>query len=261
MLGVLIENYGWEIGFYVTSIFTFVFIVMWYYFVADSPAKHPRISLKERNMIKESIGSSLSTHKTFPPLVGLLTSLPFIALTLLHYGSGTFLCYLIELFKLNYFILSQSQEVYGVSIFSKPPRRSSWPKCSTLISQKQATFHRCRRLRDSFVALVSAHSVTCCGERKSSQWQSSGNHFVSSVSRCVRRACLMGNLNFFMKIYCSSHRAGTFSTYNLLLDLWPLHLRGRCHSVHGFQWRCDHDESAKRTGSSTELRRHALWNY
>lgn len=93
MLGVLIENYGWEIGFYVTSIFTFVFIAMWYYFVADSPAKHPRISLEERNMIKESIGSSLSTHKTFPPLVGLLTSLPFIALTLLHYGQ---VIYLIE---------------------------------------------------------------------------------------------------------------------------------------------------------------------
>lgn len=87
MLGVLIENYGWEIGFYVTSIFAFVFIAFWYYFVADTPAKHPRISTEERNMIKESLGDNLGSHKKFPPVGGLLTSLPFIALTILHFGS------------------------------------------------------------------------------------------------------------------------------------------------------------------------------
>lgn len=86
MLGVLTENYGWEIGFYVTSIFTFVFIAIWYYFVADTPAKHPRITHEERNMIKESIGSNLSATKTYPPVCSLLTSLPFLALTVLHYG-------------------------------------------------------------------------------------------------------------------------------------------------------------------------------
>lgn len=87
MLGVLTENYGWEIGFYVTSIFAFVFIGFWYFFVSDTPATHPRISIEEKTMIKESLGENLSAHKKLPPVTKLVTSVPLIALTLLHYGS------------------------------------------------------------------------------------------------------------------------------------------------------------------------------
>lgn len=87
MLGILTENYGWEIGFYVTSIFAFIFIGMWYYFVADSPEVHPRISIEEKRMIKESLGENLTAHKKLPPARKLITSIPLIALTILHYGS------------------------------------------------------------------------------------------------------------------------------------------------------------------------------
>lgn len=87
MLGVIIENLGWQFGFYIPAIITFVFVVLWYVLVADSPDSHPRISKKEREHIQESLGDTVSKAKQLPPVFSVLTSLPFLALMLLHYGS------------------------------------------------------------------------------------------------------------------------------------------------------------------------------
>lgn len=87
MLGVIIENFGWPFGFYIPAIITFLFVFLWYIIVADSPADHPRISLKERHHIQESLGDSVSKVKMLPPILSVLTSIPFLALMVLHYGS------------------------------------------------------------------------------------------------------------------------------------------------------------------------------
>lgn len=87
MLGVIIENLGWQFGFYIPAIITFVFVALWYILVADSPADHPRISKEERDYIQESLGESVSKAKQFPPIFSVLSSIPFLALMVLHYGS------------------------------------------------------------------------------------------------------------------------------------------------------------------------------
>lgn len=87
MLGVIIENIGWTFGFYIPSVITFVFIVLWYVLVADSPADHPRISKNEREFIQTSLGNSVSKEKRLPPVFSVISSVPFLALMVLHYGS------------------------------------------------------------------------------------------------------------------------------------------------------------------------------
>lgn len=87
MLGVIIENLGWQYGFYIPAIMTFVFVAFWYYLVADAPAEHPRIAKQEVDLIKESLGDSVSKSKQLPPIFRVLTSIPFLSLMILHYGS------------------------------------------------------------------------------------------------------------------------------------------------------------------------------
>lgn len=87
MLGVIIESLGWQYGFYVPALMTFIFVLFWYILVADSPADHPRISMQERDYIHDSLGSTVSKEKRFLPLFRVLTSIPFLSLMVLHYGS------------------------------------------------------------------------------------------------------------------------------------------------------------------------------
>lgn len=87
MLGPIIENLGWKFGFYIPAIMTFVFVFFWYIIVADSPADHSRISKKERDHIQDSLGDTVSKAKRFPPVGSVLSSIPFLALMILHYGS------------------------------------------------------------------------------------------------------------------------------------------------------------------------------
>ena len=87
MLGYIIENFGWQYGFYIPALITFVFVILWYIVVADSPAVHRRILKKERDHIEESLGDTVSHEKKVVPVLRVLTSIPFLALMALHYGS------------------------------------------------------------------------------------------------------------------------------------------------------------------------------
>lgn len=87
MLGVIIENLGWQYGFYIPALITFVFVLVWYILVADSPADHPRISNVEKDYIQDSLGNTVSKAKSLPPVFSVVTSIPFLALMILHYGS------------------------------------------------------------------------------------------------------------------------------------------------------------------------------
>lgn len=87
MLGIIIENLGWEYGFYIPALMTFAFVFFWYILVADSPSVHPRMSKQERDYIEASLGDTVSTEKKIVPVFQVLTSIPFLALMILHYGS------------------------------------------------------------------------------------------------------------------------------------------------------------------------------
>lgn len=87
MLGPIIETLGWQWGFYIPAAMTFAFVVVWYALVADSPAVHPRILKSERDYIEASLGDTVSKEKIVVPFFRVLTSIPFLSLMALHYGS------------------------------------------------------------------------------------------------------------------------------------------------------------------------------
>lgn len=61
--GVIIENMGWDWSFYMVGIFVVIVCAAWFVFVAESPAQHSTISIKERELIEKSLGDTVSTKK------------------------------------------------------------------------------------------------------------------------------------------------------------------------------------------------------
>lgn len=87
ILGISIENFGWQFGFYMPSVLSMIFGILWFWIVYDTPSVHPRISSHERTYIENSLGDSTSKEKLIAPFKSIFTSLPFLALLILHYGS------------------------------------------------------------------------------------------------------------------------------------------------------------------------------
>ncbi|CAG4956010.1 unnamed protein product [Parnassius apollo] len=87
LTGPLLEKYGWSYAFYVPAAITFVWCAFWWYLVADTPAEHPRISEQERKYILDALGNNVKNSKGLPPFKSIITSIPFLAMTVLHYGN------------------------------------------------------------------------------------------------------------------------------------------------------------------------------
>ncbi|CAL8095520.1 unnamed protein product [Orchesella dallaii] len=77
---------GWPSVFYVIGTLTIVWFVLWCFFVYDTPAQHPRISIEELNFIEKSIGNQTSKVKVPTPWRAILTSMPFWAILVGHIG-------------------------------------------------------------------------------------------------------------------------------------------------------------------------------
>lgn len=54
---------GWEYAFYTTSAIIFIFLLFWIFLAYETPEDHPNISAKEKNYIKEQIGTTVTTDK------------------------------------------------------------------------------------------------------------------------------------------------------------------------------------------------------
>lgn len=63
MCGHLIVALGWESVFYVTGALGLLWCIGWMFFVYDSPAKHPTISIKERTYIEKCIGQNIKVRQ------------------------------------------------------------------------------------------------------------------------------------------------------------------------------------------------------
>ncbi|XP_021706133.1 sialin [Aedes aegypti] len=87
LVGVLIETFGWSFAFYVPAVITAIVVAFWLIIVADSPAKHPRIKKEEQDYIIKSLGDTISKQNLLPPVLKMITSLPFLALLVLHFGN------------------------------------------------------------------------------------------------------------------------------------------------------------------------------
>ncbi|CAH2092904.1 unnamed protein product [Euphydryas editha] len=89
--GPLIENFGWAAAFYVPGAIGVVWCAAWWFLVYDSPTQHPRISSGEKEYILKAIGDKVLSsrqNKVNLPILKILTSLPFLAMIILHFGSN-----------------------------------------------------------------------------------------------------------------------------------------------------------------------------
>ncbi|KAJ3634274.1 hypothetical protein MTP99_011169 [Tenebrio molitor] len=79
--GLLVDHLGWPSIFYVTGGVTLMWGLAWFYFVYDSPGQHPRMSQKEREEIKKTVGYEMVLTKTGDtPWTKILTSGPVWAI-------------------------------------------------------------------------------------------------------------------------------------------------------------------------------------
>nr|XP_002131022.1 sialin-like [Ciona intestinalis] len=81
---------GWPSVFYVMGIIGFCWVILWAIFAYDSPAKHPRISERERRYIEQSIGTHYKQDEDMPkiPWRGIFTSPIFWGLFIGHFCSN-----------------------------------------------------------------------------------------------------------------------------------------------------------------------------
>ncbi|XP_014235029.1 putative inorganic phosphate cotransporter [Trichogramma pretiosum] len=87
LCGLIIAYYGWTTAYYVTSGLMLIFYLLWVLLAYDTPDQHPTITEKERNYIKEQIGTSVSKQKHPLPIKSIATSLPFLALLFSHFAN------------------------------------------------------------------------------------------------------------------------------------------------------------------------------
>ena len=87
--GYVADNLGWEAVFYITGGCSLVWVVFWFYLVYDTPAKHPRIDLQEREFIEKEIGEkNLDRKKLVTPWRAIFTSAPVWGIVLGHTASN-----------------------------------------------------------------------------------------------------------------------------------------------------------------------------
>ncbi|CRL07878.1 CLUMA_CG020970, isoform A [Clunio marinus] len=86
LMGVIIENFGWQSAFYLTSVFSLACAAIWLKIVADSPDKHPSIASDEKEFIERSLSSLLTKNKKLLPMKKIFSSVPFYALLFLHFS-------------------------------------------------------------------------------------------------------------------------------------------------------------------------------
>uniref|UniRef100_H2YWW5 Major facilitator superfamily (MFS) profile domain-containing protein n=1 Tax=Ciona savignyi TaxID=51511 RepID=H2YWW5_CIOSA len=79
---------GWPSVFYVMGIIGLCWVVLWVMFAFDSPAKHPRISERERRYIEQSIGTSYQKDMPKIPWKGIFMSPIFWGLFIGHFCSN-----------------------------------------------------------------------------------------------------------------------------------------------------------------------------
>lgn len=86
--GFLIAQWGWESVFYITGVVGVIWSIGWFFFIYDSPAQHPRISIEERldieTKIEEGSGNRGTRKPSRVPWRAILASAPVWAIIVTH---------------------------------------------------------------------------------------------------------------------------------------------------------------------------------
>lgn len=84
--GVIAESAGgWPTIFYFSGALAILWSAVWFWFGSNSPAEYGRVSKEERDYLEQTSGTS--THHNLPlPWGKVFTSVPFLALMIVHCG-------------------------------------------------------------------------------------------------------------------------------------------------------------------------------
>ncbi|KAL3273978.1 hypothetical protein HHI36_015397 [Cryptolaemus montrouzieri] len=90
---IIIETMNWQWSFYGTAVATVVFLVAWIILVADHPIESWFCSTEEAEFIERSQEGAVRKGWIKPPVIKMMTSIPFISSILGNFGamSGLFL--------------------------------------------------------------------------------------------------------------------------------------------------------------------------
>ncbi len=116
--GWLVEHHGWESVFHVFGGAGLVFAVVWMLFIHGSPAKHPRISAGERDLLADCISDD--GPRVAIPWAGLLRHKAVWALIINHFTSN-WLLYLALAWLPSYFRDAQGMNVTNAGLFAVGP--------------------------------------------------------------------------------------------------------------------------------------------
>ncbi|KAG4066879.1 hypothetical protein HA402_012946 [Bradysia odoriphaga] len=88
--GLLISYIGWESVFYFTGGIGLAWSILWFIFIYETPAAHPRISPEERREIEDAIGTSTSKQRpSYVPWLSMLAS-PCVWAIIITHGCSVF---------------------------------------------------------------------------------------------------------------------------------------------------------------------------
>lgn len=73
--------------FYGETVIILITTLLWVGLVSGTPRSHHFISEQEVQYIEQSLGTAVSKEKRVPPYQKIFSSVPFIALIILHYGN------------------------------------------------------------------------------------------------------------------------------------------------------------------------------
>ncbi|XP_055624146.1 sialin-like isoform X2 [Toxorhynchites rutilus septentrionalis] len=125
--GILTEQFGWVYAFYIPALFVLAIAVIWWLLIEDSPDQHKTITVAEKQFLGSTFGNTVSKTKSWPPFGKVFTSLPYLALLILHYGN---------FWGMNFFITQAPKfmnEVLGFKL-SNAGFLSSLPYLARMIS-------------------------------------------------------------------------------------------------------------------------------
>ncbi|XP_045477543.1 sialin-like isoform X1 [Harmonia axyridis] len=87
IVGFLVSTMGWTWGFYFTGMVSALFLIGWVLLVSDYPEQNWFCGAEEVAYIKESHAGSVKIGKSKPPILQILTSIPFLSLVIGQFGS------------------------------------------------------------------------------------------------------------------------------------------------------------------------------
>ncbi|XP_024938191.1 putative inorganic phosphate cotransporter isoform X2 [Cephus cinctus] len=152
MCAIVIDWYGWEAVFYVTSLIATIWYVFWIFLVYDSPQQHPRIGEDEKSYILENLAGSVADRERNIPWKAILSSKPlWILITAQWGGAWGFLTLMTQ--APSYFNYIHGWNIHATGILSGLPHitRMAFAYffsvfCDWLLRTKRMTVSNVRKL-------------------------------------------------------------------------------------------------------------------